>query len=238
MAYIDLDRLEAIDPATFRRTKPYPWANPPRLLHEEAYRWLVETLPDVSLFTPHFGKQRSYGQRSHDRYVLECDDRIELAEPWREFIDELRQRPYRRFLERLLGVRRIALRFHWLYTPSGCSVSPHCDGRNEIGTHIFYFNPEEEWEPSWGGSTLVLDDGGSLAIESAPWFDSFRFATPANSAGNNSLVFARTDHSWHGVEELACPEHQMRRIFSVIVGRNRWTDRLARFGERSNKTYY
>lgn len=238
MDYLDLERLSSVDTDAFRRARPYPWANPAGLIHEDAYHRLVETLPDVSLFKPQFGQRRLYGQHSHDRFVLECTRRAPLSEPWTEFLEELRQPPYRSFLERLLGRAPVALRFHWLYTPPGCSVSPHCDGEDELGTHIFYFNAEEDWDSEWGGATLVLDDGTRLSAESAPWFDSFESVIPARSVGNHSLIFARTDCSWHGVEELRCPADRMRKVFSVIVSRNRRVDRLARLFARPRYAYY
>ena len=80
---------------------------------------------------------------------------------------------YRAFLRRLLGIERFALRLHWHYTPSGCSVSPHCDARRKLGSHIFYFNTEADWDPRWGGETLLLDDGGRLHRDSSPRFEDF-----------------------------------------------------------------
>jgi hypothetical protein len=49
---------------------------------------------------------------------------------------------------------------HWHYTPAGKSVSPHCDSFNKIGSQIFYFSTPEDWDRSWGGETVILDDKG------------------------------------------------------------------------------
>ena len=51
------------------------------------------------------------------------------------------------------------------------TCSPHCDAVWKLGSHIFYFN--EDWNPGWGGETLVLDDGGRFSRRSAPDFDDF-----------------------------------------------------------------
>jgi hypothetical protein len=31
------------------------------------------------------------------------------------------------------------------------------------------------------------------------------------------MFFQRTDHAWHAVREITCPEDKMRRIFIVVV---------------------
>ncbi|RMD60850.1 MAG: 2OG-Fe(II) oxygenase [Alphaproteobacteria bacterium] len=219
MGYLDLDRLATIDPASFRDQKPFPWLNPAGLLHEDAYRRLVETLPDVSLLKPVFGARRLHGQQSHDRYTLEYDDDLPIADPWKEFAAELRGGAYRDFLARMLGTRAFDLNLHWHYTPKGCSVSPHCDSKRKLGSHIFYFNTEDDWDPAWGGETLVLDDGGRFDPRSAPRFEDFERVIPAQALGNRSLLFARTDRSWHGVREIVCPEGKLRKVFIVVINR-------------------
>ena len=46
---------------------------------------------------------------------------------------------YRAAIGRLFDAKNPEFRFHWHYTPPGCSVSPHCDSRREFGSHIWYF---------------------------------------------------------------------------------------------------
>jgi hypothetical protein len=61
-------------------------------------------------------------------------------------------------------------------------VSPHCDSPKKLGSHIFYLNTKEDWDPSWGGETLILDDGGRLPTLRAG-FDRFRRrSAPSRSA--------------------------------------------------------
>lgn len=238
MSYLNLARLNAIDPAAFNNQKPYPWVNPSGVLLDQAYQQLVDTLPPVTAFANSFGEQRKYGQSPHDRFLLEYDGHTTLANPWRDFLHELQQPPYREFLQRMFGVRCVALRFHWMYTPAGCSVSPHCDGANELGTHLFYFNTAQDWEPGWGGSTLILDDGQRLSPKSAPSFDEFDSETASEFLGNYSLLFRRTDHAWHGVRELRCPNGQLRKLFSVIVASDERGERIARLWNRPRYRYF
>ena len=60
-----------------------------------------------------------------------------------------------------------------------------------------------------------MDDGGAIGYTSAPKFEDFRARIDCEPTGNRSLLFLRTDHSWHGVEPLRCPEVEMRKVFIV-----------------------
>jgi hypothetical protein len=217
LSYLDFDKLGSIDPAEFRHTKPYPWVNPEGLLTDEGFDRLLHNMPDLSLFEKKFGYERIAGQKPHDRYSLEYTTETQVPKPWKEFIEELRGDRYRAALARLFGARKINLRFHWHYTPNGCSVSPHTDSVREHGSQLFYFNSEDDWDPAWGGDTLVLDDGGQMEFETAPSLEDFKNEIAARSIGNYSLIFQRTPHSWHAVREIQCPEDRVRRVFIVVV---------------------
>jgi Rps23 Pro-64 3,4-dihydroxylase Tpa1-like proline 4-hydroxylase len=140
-----------------------------------------------------------------------------VPEPWQAFIAELCSDDYRREIQRLLGAKKVEFRFHWHYTPSGADVSPHCDARRERGSHLFYFNSKQDWDPSWGGATLALDDGGRLDYNSAPALEEFDDIIEFDSFGNYSALMLRTDHAWHAVRPIECPEDKLRRVFIVVV---------------------
>jgi hypothetical protein len=237
MTYLNFPRLAAVDPLTFQQAKPYPWFNPEGFLTTEGYQELLSSLPDVSLFQRRFGVTRAHGQQAHDRYTLEYQDDLPLAPAWRTFIAELRGKEYQTFLCQLLDVRSLDLHFHWHYTPNGCSVSPHCDAKHKLGSHIFYFNTEKDWDPTWGGETVILDDGGRFSRKSAPKFEDFKEATVSKAMGNYSLLFARKEQSWHGVREIHCPKDCMRKVFIVVINRFTPLDRLQRFFGKSQKSY-
>jgi len=218
--YINFDALDAIDPKGFRQQKPYPWANPEGLLTAEGFEALRLNMPDISLFEQKFGYRRRAGQQPHDRYSLEYETGMEVPQPWIEFIEELRSDRYRDAIGRLFNARKPEFRFHWHYAPSGCSVSPHCDAKREYGSHLFYFNTDDDWDPAWGGETLVLDDGGYMDPNSAPAFEDFRDIITCKSRGNVSAILERSARGWHGVRALTCPEDRMRKIFIVVVNPN------------------
>ena len=215
MSYLNQDFLNRFDPRTFREADPYPWMNPEGMLTDAGYRELVKNMPDMSLFTPSFGVPRKYGQQSHERYILEYVDGLELPACWQAFVDELRGDTYRQFITDLLGRGNFRFRFHWHYTPKACSVSPHCDARGKLGSQIFYLN-DDDWDTAWGGETVILDDKGRFPAQSSPAWEEFDAAMPAETAGNRSLIFGRRGNSWHGVRELTCPDGAYRQVFIVV----------------------
>lgn len=219
MKYLDTKRMAQLDDDAFRRREPYPWIDPAGLLTEEAFRKLTADLPPLSEMQPSFGVQRKHGQESHDRYLLEWEDGPDVATSWKEFIAELHGDEYRAFLRRMLNSNAFELAFHWHYAPRGSSISPHCDALRKLGSHIFYFNPAEDWDPAWGGHTLVLNDHGRLDRRSAPAFEDFDEVESSDPRGNRSLLFVRRNNSWHGMRPVECPEGRLRKVFIVVLNR-------------------
>ena len=136
-----------------------------------------------------------------------------------------------------MGVPSLELNFHWHFTPNGCSVSPHCDAAHKLGSHIFYFNTEADWDPAWGGETVVLEAPKHLTRKSAPKFEDFDSAISSKALGNYSFLFARKEASWHGVKEIQCPPDRMRKVFIVVINRLTPFDRLGRLFGTKPKGY-
>ncbi len=218
---LDLEALDATDAKSFRRRRPYPWQAGPAL-RPEAWQELAAHLPEPLQLEAVFGKKRRFGQASHDRYVLDYRPDLPVHPLWHRLVEELEGADYRRFLAARFGRRRVRLLYHWHYTPRGRSVSPHCDARRKLGSHLFYFNDPERWDPAWGGETRILDDGGRFSHRSSPAFEDFVREESVPCVGNQSLLFARRGNSWHGVRPLACSEGEMRRVFIVVVEARRW----------------
>jgi hypothetical protein len=223
---LNLERLEAVSAEAFQKQQPFPWANPLGLLQPGIHERLVESLPDLILFEHSVGVERKFGQSAHDRYNLEYRPEIALSEVWRQFIEELKGEAYRNFVERLYGRGSLRLRFHWHYAYAGCSVSPHCDSAQKVGSHLFYMNSSKSWDASWGGATLVLDDERRMHRSSSPDFSDFESVIASEFMDDASFIFQRTDHSWHGVQEIHCPEGAMRRVFIVVVDGWRWAEQI------------
>jgi len=217
--YLDTNRLQDLDSETFQAQNPFPWINPEGVLTDEGHRRLVESLPDLSLFEKSFGYERKRGQQAHDRYALEYSDGLPVSDAWQTFIAELRGPEYHEFVCRMLGIRHFDLNCHWHYAPSGCSVSPHLDSVRKYGSQIFYLNTAEDWEPGWGGQTVVLSDKSRKIRVPNPQFEDLECVATSQTIGNYSLLFAQGAHSWHGVRALNCPENRMRKIFIVVINR-------------------
>ena len=186
MEYLEHDCIEGICVETFQRQRPYPWVNIQGLLTHGGYEQLRTTFPDISMSDRSVGVKRSHGQGYHDRNILHYQPHLPLAQPWKDFIAELHGKTYQSFLRRMLGLGadkpRIILTLEWYYAWQGCGVSPHCDARRKLATHIFYFNTEADWEANWGGHILVMDDDGRLKTHSAPIFDDLQTAASINRA--------------------------------------------------------
>ena len=217
MRYIDFDKLESITHDAFWATKPYPFANEQGILTEEGFQALLDNMPSLDLFFHNVGKERRAGQAPHDRYSLEYTPDTQVPKPWQDFIGELCSDRYRQNICRLFDAKKVEFRFHWHYTATGCWVSPHTDSPREHGSHLFYFNGENEWDPSWGGDTLALDDGGKLDYNSAPALEDFDDEIAFQCTGNYSALMKRTDHAWHAVRPIDCPEGKYRKLFVAVV---------------------
>jgi len=220
MAYLNHEAFNTVSSNDFRNHKPYPWVEIRPALTREGYEELLANLPDVKLFDRIVGVKRTHGQMSHDRYILHYRPQILLAPAWKNFIAELQGPAYDAFVRRLFGVpasTRLILTFEWYYAWQGCSVSPHCDARRKLGTHIFYFNTQADWESAWGGEILILDDSRRFKPHSAPLFDDLKVAASLDPRGNGSLLFQRTEHSWHGVRPLGCPPDRLRKLFIITI---------------------
>jgi len=222
------EALQAITTEQFRDAHPYPWLNPESILTDSAFDLLRHNMPPKNQMKASFGRKRAHGQTPHDRYALEYCDGLEIHPAWHQLIDELNGPVYQAWLARLFDTDRFRLTYHWHYAPRGASVSPHCDAKRKLGSHIFYFNSHEEWSADWGGETVILDDDGEFSRSSAPDFDDFKQAWPADAMGNRSLLFQRQGNSWHGVRELLCPEDRLRKVFIIVVNADTLGGRLRR----------
>jgi hypothetical protein len=220
MQYLNRDCIEGVSAGAFQKQKPYPWVNIQNTLTAEGFEHLRAALPDISQFRRMVGVKRGHGQGYHDRAILHYLPDITLPQPWKDFIAELKGPYYESFLCRMLNVpagNRLILSMEWYYAWQGCGVSPHCDARRKLATHIFYFNTEQDWEANWGGRILILDDERRLKAHSGPSFDKLKVAQSLDPRGNASLLFQRTEHSWHGVRPLESPRPDLLRKLFIVT---------------------
>jgi 2OG-Fe(II) oxygenase superfamily len=221
MNYLNFACLDGASAKSFQAQNPYPWAHMRGTLTDEGWNALRDTIPDISKFNLNVGVKRAHGQAPHDRGILHYSEGMDCAQPWKEFIAELHGKAYDSFLRRMLGLtpdQKIILTMEWYYAWQGCSVSPHCDARRKLATHIFFFADDEDWPREWGGDILILDDERRYKAHSAPGFKDLKVAASLDLRKNGSLLFQRTEHSWHGVEPLRSPDPGVyRKLFIVTV---------------------
>ncbi len=222
--------LKDYDRRRFASNTPSPWDGFQGVLTPQAFDQLEADFPSLSQFESHQGVARAHGQRPHDRYYLALEQSIygtpldagkgcvgidELKPSWREFIDNIRNdATYQNFVRELLGVEQTVIRFAWHLASSGCDVSPHVDAPHKYGTHIFYFNSDENWNDNWGGQTLML--GAKKTDRQNPEITDFDSRAAAPILNNRSMLFKNVPDAWHGVAPIRCPEGNYRRIFNVI----------------------
>ena len=231
---LDTAKMRDFPTTDFADRKPFPWFNFSQILTPEAFQTLLTQFPPLDLFEAHVGLERPGGQRPHDRYYLAYEHSIydhkknapaksaqgearhgDLPLPWQEFLTELQtSTEYHAFIERLLGLSPLTARYAWHVGVTGSEVSPHRDADNKVGTHIFYFNTSDDWDPAWEGSTLVLDGKKTDALN--PDFSDFTNETASDIRDNHSFLFKNTANAWHGVRTLTSPDGRQRRLFNVI----------------------
>lgn len=226
--FINYEVLKNFPIPEFKARQPFPWANVPSFLTADGFRKLHSEFPSLDLFEKHDGIERLYGQRSHNRYYLAYESSIyhpdetsgvlkseQLPPAWSQFLEEMEtNKAYQSFMKELFDVNSYRVRYAWHAGFSGSEVSPHLDAAEKIGTHILYFNTSADWDPAWGGTTLVL--GGKQTPAMNPDFDDFASITEAEMLGNQSFVFKNTPEAWHGATALKCPPGKYRRLFNVI----------------------
>jgi hypothetical protein len=221
MQYLNRDYLDQVSAEAFQKQQPYPWVNLYNTLTPEGFEQLRATLPDIAQFRRMVGVKRGYGQAPHDRSILHYLPGLAVSQPWKDFVAELNGPYYLAFLHRMLGVpagKQLILSMEWYYAWKGCGVSPHCDAHRKLATHIFYFNTEEDWKADWGGRILILDDERRFKAHSGPKLDQFKVAQALDARGNASLLFQRTEHSWHAVRPLESPKPEiLRRLFIITT---------------------
>lgn len=218
---LDYSILKHFDIEQFQNKKPFPYSQFSGLLKIEKYEQLRDELPRTQLFEEQKGNYRRYGQTSHDRLSLDFNSNLAISDNWKMLVEELETGQYREFVSDLIGTNKFHFKYHWHYTPAAASVSPHCDAEWKLGSHIFYFNSEDDWDQNWGGQTVILDDEEKKSFRTAPNFNEFKRQIEIPCIGSQSLLFKRTDHSWHGVRKIQCPPGKLRKVFIIEFRQNK-----------------
>lgn len=221
MKYLDFEKLRLINELEFRKAHPFPWMGIEALLTHEGFIKLGQNYPSLEQFRLSVGEVRNKGQMSHDRYELRSETKPVLSLVWTEFLHELNGKEYRTFVRRMFGVNKFELRFQWQVSLPNASVSPHCDGNSKIGNHLFYFNTDSDWDEAWGGELEIYDSQQKIPRNSSPARESFSNIYSCPILNNRSVIFERTEHSWHGVDTIRAPKDAYRKLLTVVIEKPR-----------------
>lgn len=217
--------LQKFDINKFKKNAPFPHFNFDGFLEQPYFDELYTKYPPLSLFAKEDPSNRDYGQRPHRRYYMYYEQikssglgRIELnklPKIWQEFIGLIySNKEYQKFIKNCFGCAKLRIRIDWHSTPNGMDVSPHKDSVGKLGTHLFYFNTKENWKEEWGGEILCL--GGLKSEKENPEINEFNIIKKYPILDNKSLLFQRTNKSWHAVDVIKCPEDYYRRLCSIV----------------------
>ena len=219
MKYINESVMSGLDAAAFQQQRPYPWlAIREGFLTADGFPRLADRCRSRSWFDKRFGEaQARPGAARPSGAGIRPD--LPLAQPWRELSTNSAALRIEAFSERMFGRRALRLILHWHYTPNGCSVSPHCDARRKLGSHIFYFNTDKNWQPDWGGETLHPRRQRPLSRRFGAQVRGLR----PGHAGQGHRQFQlccsmRRERSWHGAKEITLPARSLAQgVHRVVI---------------------
>jgi Rps23 Pro-64 3,4-dihydroxylase Tpa1-like proline 4-hydroxylase len=128
----------------------------------------------------------------------------ELTISWLELAKDLLSQKYRESMSLLTGydLTEIPFEVNLYHYDDGAYLGPHIDLPEKLVVHVLYFN--ESWQSDFGGCLSILNspDANDIAAEVLPLVGS-------------SVVFVRSDHSWHEVKRVKNKTTESRR--SLVV---------------------
>lgn len=186
--------------------EPYRWAVVQDLITPGAAQRLRDQLPPPQLLPR--ARRDAGGDKTYSMSVLPLLTRSQplamldqVGPAWRELIQELTASDYRSWVHSVVGVDVADAQLDiglFVFGP-GDRISSHTDKVNKYATHVFYLNPV--WEETHGGQFEVRT---SADLADPP----YATITPA---GGRSVLFPRSESSWHAVAPVSerAPEHRL-----------------------------
>jgi hypothetical protein len=131
-----------------------------------------------------------------------------ISEAWSEMAAFLASEAYRQAVERVVGLSLAGLALFAGFTQyePACMLRPHPDRSIRVVTQTIYFN--EQWAADAGGALLVL--------RSNRWSDVHARIVPELG---RSVIFVRSEHSWHAVERVRSHASAARRALLLHFSR-------------------
>ncbi|OON82753.1 2OG-Fe(II) oxygenase [Streptomyces tsukubensis] len=192
--------------AAHAHERPYRWAEVHDFIDADGMRRLREQFPPARLLPR--SRRDSGGDKTYRMSVLPLVRRGEplaalagLGPAWHELTAALTASAYRSWVRSLVAVdvTDSVLDIGLFAFGPGDRISPHTDKTGKHATHVLYLN--EHWESGYGGQ---------FEVRSTPDPETPPSATVTPGEGR-SVLFPRSDRSWHAVAPVAAhaPEHRL-----------------------------
>lgn len=169
--------------------EPFSWCRIPQFFSEESARYLSSSFPD-QYFRDSVSAAGHY--QLSDRSVIDegkMENISDFTPAWKELMEDLLSRDYSQAISTLFGIdlSGTQLKVRLCKYKADCWMLPHTDRVDRVITQIIYLT--EGWDEQWGGNLLLLrsDDETDVAGIIPPAF-------------NSSILFMRSDQSWHSVQ--------------------------------------
>jgi SM-20-related protein len=181
-----------------RHDEPYRWAVAHSVLPAPTARTLREQMPAPQALRP--AERTGDGDKTYRMAVLPLIRHGEpepgmarMGELWHALAGHLLAAPYRDWVARTIGVdvTDATLDIGLFVFRGGDRISAHTDKPGKRATHVIYLN--DDWKD---------DHGGQFEVRTGPDLSVTPYATVV-PGGGRSVLFARSDHSWHAVAPVA-----------------------------------
>jgi SM-20-related protein len=166
--------------------RPFRWMRAAALLDPQLADELAAQDPAVKFKLATYRHGGRFWQLS-----LDSAGATALSAPWNRVTSLLTAPAYTELISELTetDLRACRLQVSACRYEADCWLGPHTDRSHRVVTQLIYLSPE--WRPEWGGCLRILnsDNADDVAYRVLPRF-------------NSSVVFLRSDRSWHAVEEV------------------------------------
>ena len=189
------------------KTTPYSWAVINNFIELQLQKKLASEFPmsDFQHMRRRQGSDKCY--EAWFRAIRNPTDNASnvegLSDSWQQLVLAVESSSYRENMSKATGIdlKNDLLEITmWQFGPEHF-LDPHTDIPAKRLAHLIYFN--DDWETQWGGCFRVLQSKNieDKVYELAPNLD-------------KSLMFIRSDKSWHGVSRLNAPS-KIRKVLQI-----------------------
>lgn len=194
-----------LDAPVERHDEPYPWAVAHSVIPAPTGRTLREQMPPPQALQS--AERTGNGDKTYRMAVLPLIHRgnaepgmAQVGQAWHRLVEHLQADAYRDWVTRTIDVDVTDTTFDigLFVFQGGDRISAHTDKPGKRATHVIYLNGD------W-----THEHGGQFEVRTGPDLSVRPYATVV-PGGGRSVLFARSDHSWHAVAPVAAHAPQSR----------------------------